>query len=78
MRDTFSTIPADLSLVATRNWGSYRNSFDECLQNGDCQTDYMLYGSHSQAFTIAITDGLILKVLRPNGQPTTGAGSQIF
>ena len=78
MTDTFFTIPADSRLVATRSWRPCRDSFIKCLEKGDYKTDYMQYGSHSQMFMIAIADDHILKVLRPNGQPSSRTGSEIF
>ena len=67
MMDTFFMISVDSRLVATRNWRLFGISLRKCPEKGGYKTDYMRYGSPSQVFTSATADGLILKVLRPDG-----------
>ena len=44
IRDIFSTIPADSSVVATRSWRLCSNSFDERPRKYNWKTDYTRFG----------------------------------
>ena len=66
MMVTFFTIPVDLSQETPRNWKLCRNLFDKSLERSDWHIDYTQYGLYSRTvFTIAITDGCILRYCVP-------------
>ncbi len=65
IRDTFFTIPAESSQVVPRNLGFCGNSFDASVEKGNCETNCMRYGLDSRVFTVAATNGHILRYCVP-------------